>query len=284
MAGGRIVVVGSLNIDLVFRVDRLPAPGETVRAGGQEEFFGGKGANQAVAASRLGAEVAMVGRLGDDEAGKRYLERLAGMGIGTRGVEPCAGLRSGAALIAVDASGENTIIVAGGANGAMDPGYVRARPAAFEGAGALLVQNEIPHAANAAAAELARAAGALVIYNPAPWDPAREIAVLRPDVIVVNEAEDGGLGDYQFDGIKVVTRGAVPTVAHAGGASFEVEPPAVTPVDTVGAGDTFVAALACCLVGSAPLADAVDFANRAAALATTKPGAQEAMPSLDELG
>jgi len=286
----KVVVVGSLNIDYFTQVRQFPRPGETVVAGGMSISFGGKGANQAVAAARLGAQVEMIGCVGDDAMGQRYIERLDGFGIGTDGLVRVAGASTGSAFINVDESGENTIVVSPGANGLLSKEQIEEGASLFEGADCLLLQNEIAHEANKAAAVIAKSNGVELLYNPAPWRDGTEVDDWGIGLWIANEIEAASLfGELVTepehlrgkDSI-VVTRGAESTLAYHDKQTYEVEPPATTVVDSVGAGDTFVGALAA--LGLGDFEEALGFANLAAALATTKLGAQEAMPTVGELG
>lgn len=311
MSSERLVVVGSLNMDLSVTVPRLPRPGETVSGADVVRGAGGKGANQAVAAARLGAEVRMVGLLGDDALGGELLERLAAEGVDGGGVAQLPGVSSGLALIVVQQDGENTITLSPGANHHLDvraldtlTGGTVARPA-----DTLLLQLEVPLPTVVAAARAAREAGALTVLNAAPLPPSDlpELAgLLRSvDVLVVNETEAAGLlprtptdGAAPSDGAAhtdwaahaaalralgpdtvVITLGADGAVAAGpqGGCTeggFEVRA-----VDTVGAGDAFCAQLALSLGSGTPLPHAVRRACAAGALATTRPGAQSSLPS-----
>ena len=288
----RIAVVGSMNIDYFTRVERLPRPGETTLAGQLEIRFGGKGANQAVAASRLGARVEMIGCLGEDGMGKRYQQRLQEFGIACGGVRLVDGGTSGCAFITLDANAENTIVVAPGANSDLDERQIETHAALIAAADCLLLQNEVPVAVNSAAMAVAAAAGTPVIYNPAPWRDDPTLPGGEADIVIVNETEAAGLLGFPVDSIDqladtagvVVTRGAASTLANLGGQLIEAQPPAIVPLDSVGAGDTFAAALAVFAVRAGDdFTRALRLANAAAALSTQRVGAQEAMPTMAEL-
>jgi ribokinase len=280
-----IVVVGSLNIDRFSTVARLPQPGETVTA--RETFmrFGGKGANQAVAAARLGARVAMMGAVGADNDGRAYQRRLVEEKIDGRGLmEKGEGVATGAATIAVDDRGENFIIVDPGANGRLTATDVRRFGELIRAAKVVLLQLEIPLEAVLEVLRIAHDSGAAVVFNPSPWRadfPWRDVAL---HTVIVNETEaEAWLGgprfprDLRIERI-VVTRGAGPTQGLTAGEILSATPPGLQPVDTVGAGDAFAGAYAVALAEGMAFADALRFANAAGALATQKPGAQEAMP------
>ena len=275
----RIVVVGSLNVDHTLRVPRIPAPGETLTSSSMLTCFGGKGANQAVAAARAGGRVAMIGCVGVDDFGTRYLEALKAEGIDTSGV-----LRSemptGSAFIAVDDMGENSIIVNPGANHAITVASIEKHADLIRGAEALLLQLECPLAVVRRAAEIAREAGVRVILNPSPLSEAFLAERFEVDVLIVNEGEaaqitpNRDLNEARCRHL-IITRGAESTLSITEEGVVEVSPPKVTPVDTVGAGDTFAGAFA--------VANDIAFANAAGALATLKAGAQPSIPTRDEV-
>ena len=289
MSAPKIAVVGSLNVDYTTRVRRFPHPGETVAARDLKVSFGGKGANQAVAARARGAEVAMVGCLGDDEMGRSYIGRLGECGIDTTGVALLHGRSTGSAFINVDEDGENTIVIASGANGLLDTSGVERAAGAIAAAEVLLLQNEVPEEANRRAVEIAITGGTTVIYNPAPWDSQRQADLIPGGVMVLNEAEAAALlGSEEMAGAElpegvVVTRGAGSTLAQLGGRTVEVATFPVQPVDTVGAGDAFVAAYGVAAAAGGEPEEILRFANAAAALATLGEGAQGAMPTLPEI-
>ncbi len=294
-----ITVVGSLNVDHTLRVAHLPAPGETVTARSVTTSFGGKGANQAVAAARAGGRVRLIGCVGGDDHGARYLEYLGAEGIDSAGVVTVLGEPTGSAVIAVDDAGENSIVVNPGANHCLGETHLKEGAALIEGAAALLLQLECPLGVVKRAAQMAHAGGVAVILNPSPWlDTFREAGV-PADVLILNESEARSLTGRDVAAlgpeseavlaeakcaILIVTRGADPTLVIAGREGcFEVRPPAVIPVDTVGAGDTFAGAFAVAHSEGTPLGAAVEFANAAAALATLRAGTQDAIPHRDEI-
>ena len=291
----RLTVLGSLNMDISVTVPRLPGPGTTVVGSAARFTPGGKGANQAVAAARLGAEVRMAGCVGDDEFGRRLLAALRAEAVNADGVRIVAGAATGLAMIAVDGAGENLITVAPGANHQVGPPEVAAA-----GAGPrdiLVISAEIPVPAIAAA--LAQARGTPCVLNLAPAPPsqgtAAALARRGPDWLVVNESEAaavlgrpvGGLADAGRAATALLAAGprhAVVTAGAHGAAlagpdgSHTVEGFAVKAVDSVGAGDTFVGALAVALAAGVPAAQAVRAAAAAGAAAVTRHGAQTAMP------
>lgn len=285
----RIVVVGSLNADHTMRVPRLPKAGETRAASGAFTCFGGKGANQALAAARAGGDVSMIGCVGEDDFGSRYLAHLQAEGIDTKGVARSA-TPTGSAFIAVDDAGENLIIVNAGANHAITTQDVEAAAEVISKADALLLQLECPLAVVKRAAEIAHDAGVRVILNPSPWIDGWKDAGIPIDVLIVNAHEATTLmGGKRRDPkpalpLLVVTRGSDSTLAYSRAEGVvEVHPPKVVPVDTVGAGDTFAGALAVALTEGGELRDAIAFANAAGALSTIKAGAQPSIPHRSEI-
>jgi ribokinase len=290
----QVTVLGSLNMDISVTVPRLPGPGATV-IGSEARFTpGGKGANQAVAAARLGAQVRMVGCVGDDEFGRRLLAALRQEAVDADRVRVVAGTPTGLALIAVDGAGENLITVAPGANRQAGP-----PEAAAAGAGPrdiLVISAEIPVPAITSALAQARGAPCVLNLAPAP-DPgtAAALAAQGPDWLVVNEPEAaavlgrpvGGLADAARAAAGLIAAGPRHAVVTAGahGAAlagpdgvYTTEGFRVQAVDTVGAGDTFVGALAVALAAGVPAPQAVRAAAAAGAAAVTRPGAQTAMP------
>jgi ribokinase len=282
-----IAVVGSINLDLVVGVERHPAPGETVIGDDRRELPGGKGANQAVAAARLGAAVALVGRVGADAQGARLRAGLAAEGVDVTHVREDPDAPTGVALIAVDAAGENTIVVSPGANARVGAGDVDAAHDVLAGAAVVLLQHEVPEEAVAAAIV---AAGATVVLNPAP---ARAVAA-PVDVLVPNRGELAALAGRAGDPVAlarslagaravVVTLGAQGAVVVEGDRAEHVAAPHVRAVDTTGAGDAFCGALAQALDDGATLVEAARWAVRAAAASVTRAGAQGGLPRRGDL-
>ena len=269
----RVGVVGSANVDLVVRCARLPRPGETVIGGDVARLAGGKGANQAAAAARLGARVTLLAALGDDESG-----RWLGASVASQGVELVQPVRSprptGAAFITVDDHGENSIVVAPGANADLDVSGVDL--ADFD---VVLAQLEVPDAVIADAA----ARSAALVLNVAPARPLDPEVLTGGAVVIANELESASL-DLAALAHCVVTLGARGAVHYAHGVEVaRAAPPAVTPVDTVGAGDVFCGAYTLrYALGDAP-ERALAYAVTAGALATLAPGAQGALPTDTEV-
>lgn len=263
---GRVAVVGSLNLDLVVHVERHPEPGETVMGGDVIRMPGGKGANQAVAAARAGAEVHLVGRVGEDADGQRYLRDLTARGVNTRHVRETADSATGAAMITVAASGENSIVVAPGANARVTVCDVDAAASTIESSDVLVVQLEIPMDAVARAVAVAAEAGVRVVVNPSPVQALPAAVVQAADPAIVNEHEAGALGLAD----PCVTRGSNGATWRGWSAT-----PAPAPVvDTTGAGDVFAGTLAACLASGLAEPDALKTAVDAATEATTWHGAQ----------
>lgn len=274
----RIVVVGSVNLDLVAVGATLPAPGETVTGATLGRYPGGKGANQALAARRLGAEVRMVARVGRDAFAEEALAllRAEAVDLADCGVDDVA--TTGVALIAVSASGENQIMVASGANMALAPQHLPTL-----GDAALILQLEIPLETNLAAI---RDAGGFVAVNLAPAAPVPDLVFERADLIVVNEGEAATCGPrlHAAKGLVAVTLGARGAELYASGRRLAAAtPPRVRPVDTTGAGDAFVAALTVALLEGQGPGDALAFACATGALAATRPGAQTSLPRRAEV-
>lgn len=294
-----IAVVGSINMDISVPVDSIPKPGETVLGGDALWSGGGKGANQAVAAARLGREVSMVGCVGSDAAGTDLLQRLTQDRIDVSNVSVIDGIATGLALIAVDTgSGENSIVVSPGANAHLTPGLV-AQCSALASAKVVLLQLEVPVGAVAAAAV---AANGIVILNPAPAHPAARQLLTGVDVVVPNEHELAAMAgtgplksgeellaaaeNLDGDADVVVTLGSagalvVPRRRPAG--HFFVDAQKVTAVDTTAAGDSFCGALADALARDEGLRSAVEWAVRVAGLTVQSHGAQDSLPYLSDL-
>jgi ribokinase len=286
-----VTVVGSLNADLVVTVAHLPGRGETVVGSSTESGAGGKGANQAAAAAALCDDVAMVGRVGDDAVGQRLIADLASRGVRTTTVQVTEGVPTGTATVAVEeGTGENLIVVAPGANGAVKPVDVEIRT--VHDADVVLAQLEIPLEAVVAAV---KHASGRVVLNPAPPAKLPHELLERVDVLVPNEWELARLArvdsaertpDEVAELARKVTAGDVVVTLGARGAlvvprdgdSRLVAPPQVDAVDTTGAGDCFCGALCVALAGGASLVDATRYAVTAAALSTTAPGARGKLP------
>lgn len=288
-----ITIAGSINLDLVARVDHLPAPGETVSGVGYAEAPGGKGANQALAARRAGHAVRMIGCTGDDANAAAALSLLADAGVDLGAVHGLADAPTGVALILVDAeTGENQIAVVPGANARV---LEDTNDLSLSAGDALLLQMEIPYAAVASALEAARAAGAVSYLNIAPFRSAVAGLARHADVVIANETEfaalirEIGLAEDTIDtqmtrlaadlgAAIVLTLGAEGAVAATAGGLVRAASPAIEPVDTVGAGDTFCGYLAAARAEGMAWPAALDLACRAGALACLTEGAQPSIP------
>ena len=293
-------MLGSINMDLVAVAAALPKPGETVMGDGFATLPGGKGANQAVAAARLGADVRMIGRVGDDVFGPMLLENLQANGVDVSDVMTTPGMSSGIAVILLDDDRQNYIVGIYGANMACDEIQVEAASRALDGADALLLQMEIPLAVSLEAAHIARRMGVRVIYDPAPPSEIPFSSYEAFDIIAPNQSEAEVLTGVTVDGIDSAheaaqvlrSRGAGTAIVKLGeqGVVYVADDcvghvPAfeVDAVDTVAAGDGFAGALAVALAEGEPIERALRFASAAGALVVTKRGAQDAMPHRAEV-
>ncbi|MBM6401966.1 ribokinase [Phycicoccus sonneratiae] len=273
MVSGRVLVLGSLNVDLVTRVERHPRPGETVLGEGLRRLAGGKGANQAVAAVEAGADVAMAGCVGDDDGGRAYRARLERLGVDVTAVRVVDGLETGHALIQVSDDGENSIVVVPGANHALDEREVAAVDALGPG-DVLVLQLEVPFAVVCTAARRAAGRGARVVLNVAPWASLPPDVVALADPVVANELEMAALAEAGAQPASLlVTFG--PNGASWDGVSVPAHAVAADEVaDTTGAGDAFCGALAAALARGADREEAMDAALAAGAAAVRREGAQ----------
>ena len=297
-----IVVIGSSNTDMVIRVDHLPKPGETILGHDFMTNQGGKGANQAVAVSRLGGRVAFVARVGDDGFGRQAVQLLKEEGIDTTQVSPTEGVSTGVALIPVDDRGENSIIVASGANGLLSEDDILAAKELITQAGIVLMQLETPIPTLVAAAKMAHEAGALVVLNPAPFpkEPLPEELLQHLDLVTPNETEAAMMSGVSVDGEKgmaeaieaicalgvrnvIVTAGSRGAFMLENGQLVRIPACKAKAVDTTAAGDTFNGALCVALSEGKPMAEAIRFANQAAAISVTRMGAWRSIPRREEL-
>ena len=279
-------MVGSINMDLVVRVSRLPRPGDTVLGDRLHTIPGGKGANQAVASARLGARVRMIGRVGADAFGVDLVAGLSEDGVDTSGVVIDASEPTGSALIVVDRDGQNTITVAPGANSTVgDAEVMRLRQGLGPG-DVVVLQLEIPLPAVLAAIEAAHEAGAFVILNAAPSAALAGRRMPSVDLLVVNEgeaAELGGQGLRESVGALAVTLGAAGSIVFEKDRETRIEPQRVDAVDGTAAGDALVGAAAYSLARGSSVADAIRLGSAAGAAAVTKMGARPSLPWPDDL-
>lgn len=298
--GPTIAVIGSINMDLVVRCAKLPEPGETLLAESSSEICGGKGANQAVAAARAGGKVRMVGRVGADAFADRLISNLERAEICTEHVQRTADCASGLAVVAVENSGQNSIMVVPGANGLVTEDDIRRAQAVIEGSQVVLLQLEIPLPAILAAIQIAKAADVRVILDPAPAPNDWPSELLHVDLLCPNESEAATILGQQVQTVEqaeaaaralcdrgasnvAVTLGSRGTALNAGGHPQLVEPFPVEVCDTTAAGDAFAGALAVYWAEKDDLAEAVRFGSAAGALAASRPGAQPSMASRVEI-
>ena len=270
----RIAVVGSINADLVVQMPKLPGRGETVSSAEPAWFPGGKGANQAVAAARMGGNVSMFGAIGADEPGQMCLSALKQSGVNVDAVVTVPSPTS-TALVMVEHSGENQIVVADGANQ-----HASFDAAQISASDAVIVQFEIPESV---IVEVGKAAKGIFCVNAAPVRELSDELASLIDVLIVNEHEFAQLGEPK-SGLVIVTAGAKEVVAYQNGEVVaKSQPPKVEALDTVGAGDTFVGAFVVAYASGKTLPDALDLACAASALSTLKLGAQSGMPTASEV-
>ncbi|QJQ21313.1 ribokinase [Pseudomonas sp. SK] len=297
----KVVVVGSLNMDLVARAQRLPRAGETLPG---DSFFtvpGGKGANQAVAVARLGGSVAMIGNVGDDAYGQQLRQALYVEGVDCRAIETCPGVSSGVALITVDAASQNCIVIIPGGNGLLTPQSVQRFDALLQAAEIIICQLEVP--AETVAWTLARGheLGKQVILNPAPaTGPLPAAWFAHIDYLTPNESEAealSGVAVTDLDSARragerllqlgagkvIITLGAQGALLVTAQGHRHFPAPVVQPLDTTAAGDTFIGGFAAGLVRGLEEGEAIAFGQRAAALSVTRAGAQPSIPYLAEL-
>lgn len=298
MTDSGILIVGSLNADLVVRTDRFPGPGETVRGSELVTLPGGKGANQAAAAALLDGDVRMLGAVGADAHGDLLTDALRRAGADVDRVTRIDGVATGTAMITVNADGENTIVVSPGANDRLTADDVRGSDA-FSGRGVLGLCLEIDTAVVLAAAERASAAGATVLLNLSPYAEVPQALLTATDVLLVNEHEASTLLGVDVEAVSpeevasrladrgirraVITRGSEGALVFDDGAHESVPAVPVTAVDTTGCGDAFMGALAVRLAAGETLASAAAFAATVGAYAATGHGAQSSYPTLAQL-
>jgi ribokinase len=292
-----VVVFGSINLDLVTRVPRLPSPGETLIGSGFASYPGGKGANQALAAARAGAGVRMYGAVGCDAAAAGALALLRAASVDIAGIR-AVDASTGCATILVDDAGENAIVVVPGANERADPDAVP--DAALTPGAVLLLQQEIPAPANAALAARASRAGTRIVLNAAPARPLDRELLAMIATLIVNESEAAALGPLlgwpgeagtfaaaaaaAIDGLEVVvTRGAAGAISVRGHDRIHLPAPNVQVIDTTGAGDAFVGAFAAALEAGDDRRRALSIAIAAGSLACTMHGAQPALPTRESI-
>ena len=298
---GKILVIGSLNIDMVMRVDHMPAVGETILCDGMKLVAGGKGANQACAAGRLGTDVTMLGAIGNDSHGEMQRDSLQRSGVDVSGLITKESVSTGTAFITVNKEGNNSIVVVQGANAQFTPEDIAAHRDLLEECEIVILQLEIPMDTVLYAAKLARTLGKTVILDPAPVpEHFPEELYQYVDIIKPNESELSrltGIADAQNhleEAVQIVKDHGVRNVLVTLGGDgvyldTEIEAPVHIPakkvevVDTTAAGDSFTAALAAMLLEGKTLKEAAEFANQVSAIVVTREGAQDSIPTLQEV-
>ncbi|MCO4856546.1 ribokinase [Herbaspirillum sp. WGmk3] len=296
-----IVIIGSVNMDLVLRVPRMPLPGETLAGDKFMTIPGGKGANQAVACARLaapGTSVAMVACVGDDAFGGQMRQSITACGIDDRYIDEVAGEATGIASIMVDANAQNSIVIAAGANGRLDVERIeRARPV-IEQASIMLLQLEVPMETVIHSIELAHALGKTVVLNPAPAQALPRALLQKIDYLILNEIEAAMLAEEQSEDIPLLAqklhdlgaRNVVVTLGEKGvygsfadGQQRHLPARKVQAIDTTAAGDTFIGGFIGAIAQGRDQFDAIAYAQAAAALSVTRVGAQTSIPTRDEV-
>lgn len=297
---GKLVVLGSINADHILNLESFPTPGETVTGNQYQVAFGGKGANQAVAAGRSGADIAFIACTGDDDTGERVRQQLANDRIDVAPVSVIPGESTGVALIFVNGEGENVIGIHAGANAALSPALVEAQKTRIAQADALLMQLESPLESVLLAAKIAHQRQTQVILNPAPARELSDELLALVDIITPNETEAEKLTDIRVEndddaakaaqalhakGIDtvIITLGSRGVWASVKGEGQRVAGFKVQAIDTIAAGDTFNGALITALLEDKPLNEAIRFAHAAAAIAVTRKGAQPSVPWREEI-
>lgn len=297
---GKLVVLGSINADHILNLESFPTPGETVTGNRYQVAFGGKGANQAVAAGRSGADIAFIACTGDDDTGERVRKQLESDNIDIAPVSVVQGESTGVALIFVNAEGENVIGIHAGANAALTVERVEAQRDSIAGAEALLMQLESPVESVLAAANIAHENHTIVVLNPAPARVLSDELLARVDIITPNETEAEKLTGIRVEndddaaraakalhdkgiGTVIITLGSRGVWASVNGDGRRVPGFNVQAIDTIAAGDTFNGALVTALLEGEPLDKAIRFAHAAAAIAVTRTGAQPSVPWRNEI-
>ncbi|KGP72380.1 ribokinase [Pontibacillus yanchengensis] len=281
-----LTVVGSINMDLVTSTERVPNQGETVLGYDFATYPGGKGANQAVSASRLGAKTNMIGAVGSDAFGQELTETLRENGVVTENVKPVTDIPSGTATIILS-DGDNRIIVNPGANHSVTPDYIESCAEVLRSSNVVLMQLEIPLETVEKAAKLAKEGGATVILNPAPIQALPKSLLQWVDIVTPNESEAKTLLNHSPQPILedklMITKGSEGVLFYENGKERHIPAYHVEPVDTTGAGDAFNGALAFKLSEGCTKQEAISYANAVAALSVLKSGAQTGLPTQAEV-
>lgn len=293
----KIVIIGSLNMDFVIDVENYPKMGETVLGKGMELKPGGKGANQAYAAAVLGADVTMLGAVGDDDSGQKLIQNLNQTGVHTEYIKVISGVSTGAAFVSVDREGDNCIIVIQGANKYVDKEYIQSVSQIIAACDIVVFQLEIPLETVMYAADLAKSMGKIVILDPAPVQCLPKEFLSGLDIVKPNRTElikllgrteelEEGLRLLQEMGVKnaIVTLGKEGCLLRKENGNVIYSPAfKMKAIDTTGAGDCFTAALAYCLANDFTLEKALEFAQKASAISVTRKGTQNSYPTLTEI-
>jgi ribokinase len=295
-----VTVVGSLNLDTLLTVPHLPEPGATVICSGWDARYGGKGANQAIAANRQGGYVNIIGCVGDDPVGTAYVNSLIEQRVGVSGIQPLQETQTGRAYISIDAAGQNSIVVNQGANTYLSADLVLAQETLLEAADVVLAQCEVPIEAVVVALQRASELGKTTMLNASPINPEFPWGQVKIDFLIVNEREAAALLGYFVEstneastvraqmadlgvGTLIITRGREHTFAFSANQALKVPPPQVDVADTTGAGDAFAGAFAVHWAQTHNLLSSVRKANIAGAITTTRLGAQDAIPTREEV-
>ncbi len=295
-----ILVIGSINIDIVITVPHLPKPGETVTGLGKSEHPGGKGANQAYAAAKLGGKAGIIGRVGPDVYGQALISSIKSAGAGTGGIIAEKGTDTGVAYIYVDQKGENTIVLASGANALLSPEDIRGMEHFIDEADIVLIQLEIPFETVTYAIEAASRKGKTIVLNPAPVREGLEAVYEKVDILTPNEGELAALTGMDTDTVEgaeaaakaliqkgvrtvIVTLGDKGALLVQRGKTKHFPARKVKAVDTTAAGDAFCAAMCVALSEGKDIEEAINFANAASAISVTRKGAQPSIPSRREV-
>ncbi|WP_166820483.1 ribokinase [Thalassoroseus pseudoceratinae] len=296
----RIVVCGSINMDLVVRCQTIPKPGQTIAAESVTEVCGGKGANQAVAAAKVGGRVQMIGRVGNDAFARRLQANLEQYHVDCQAVLSTDDCASGLAIIALESSGQNAIMVVPGANGQLLESDIQSHHQLIESADVLMLQLEIPTPSVIAAIDIAKQCGVRCILDPAPVAAEWTDGLLDVDLVCPNESEAAAITGIEIDSIEdartaaqqlinrgaknaIITLGDRGTVLLADDSFHHIAPTPIQPVDTTAAGDAFASALAVEWANTSNLLQATQFASVAGALAATKFGAQQSLADRNEI-
>lgn len=300
VATPHVAVIGSLNLDTLLSVPHFAQPGATVAATSWESRYGGKGANQAIAASRQGATVSFIGCVGDDASGRAYRGYLADQGVQAEGVQPLESVQTGRAYICVTPQGTNTIITASGANGYLSAEMVLHQHAILENADVIMCQLEVPMEATISALQRAAELGKMTILNPSPMNTNFPWGQVPVDFLIVNEHEAQELLGHHVEstgevltirsqmadlavGTLIITRGSEHTFVFSPKQALKVPPPPVKVVDSTGAGDAFAGTFAVHYAQTHDLLASIRKANIAGALTCTRAGAQDAIPMREEV-